>query len=345
MAVTVAAAGAMLLTACGGHEAGAGKPKAAASKSAKAKSLTTVGDDVPTAFVPSCPGAVCFTKLSFTIPEPVNQSVTEGALTANELNFRILDMEKDAKFPDQSPLGGHVAGIVNDSDRCLNLFPDVNLGVAGGGHKIVMGPHSKVDIGSTDNIVKSANTYPPNSSTGFCDDGVVAGGVAPDSPASVSTANPGQPANGESDGKLVREAPDLQPVSVVDLVREKSMNVDNNEVIEDMKPGIGGQECITNRVCLYSEGQFFANDDPGKFSSVALKKATPDFGRLGVSEDGKDKGMQDIASSIVNATTDEWCFYTDNDMQGKELRLAPGHALTGLAEFDNMISSAQACLN
>ncbi|MEV4191054.1 peptidase inhibitor family I36 protein [Streptomyces toxytricini] len=109
--------------------------------------------------------------------------------------------------------------------------------------------------------------------------------------------------------------------------------------------GHGAGSCPNAYVCLWTEGNFiqgkFVND--AKFGSFASNQNVGDMGKL-KRESGGDKGMQDVASSVVNNTGSSICFYEHNGYSGLEFRIGPWEQWPSVPSWINdKISSFKYC--
>ncbi|MEU1286801.1 peptidase inhibitor family I36 protein [Kitasatospora sp. NPDC005856] len=109
--------------------------------------------------------------------------------------------------------------------------------------------------------------------------------------------------------------------------------------------GHGAGSCPSGYVCLWSEGNFirggFVNDS--KFGSFASDQNTGDMGKL-QRVSSMDKGMQDVASSVLNNTGSSICFYEHNWYGGAEFRIGPWEQWPSLPSWINdKISSFKYC--
>ncbi|MEW1638958.1 peptidase inhibitor family I36 protein [Streptomyces sp. NPDC093801] len=109
--------------------------------------------------------------------------------------------------------------------------------------------------------------------------------------------------------------------------------------------GHGAGSCPNGYVCLWSEGNFiqgkFVYDH--KFGSFASNQNVGDMGKLARSSTG-DKGMQDIASSVVNNTGSSICFYEHNNYGGLQFKIGPREQWPSVPSWINdRISSFSYC--
>ncbi|MBC2874272.1 MULTISPECIES: peptidase inhibitor family I36 protein [Streptomyces] len=109
--------------------------------------------------------------------------------------------------------------------------------------------------------------------------------------------------------------------------------------------GHGAGSCPSGYVCLWSEGNFiqggFVYDH--KFGSFASNQNIGDMGKLARTESG-DKGMQDVASSVVNNTGSSICFYEHNGYGGLQFKIGPHEQWPSVPSWINdKISSFKYC--
>lgn len=109
--------------------------------------------------------------------------------------------------------------------------------------------------------------------------------------------------------------------------------------------GHGAGSCPDGYVCLWSEGNFiqgrFVYDH--KFGSAGSTQNIGDMGKLARSPAG-DKGMQDVASSVLNNTGSSICFYEHNGYRGAEFKIGPWERWPSVPSWINdRISSFEHC--
>ncbi|MET9762836.1 peptidase inhibitor family I36 protein [Streptomyces sp. NPDC006372] len=109
--------------------------------------------------------------------------------------------------------------------------------------------------------------------------------------------------------------------------------------------GHGAGSCPDGYVCLWSEGNFvqgkFTYDR--KFGSMASNQNVGDMGKLARTPTG-DKGMQDVATAVLNNTGSSVCFYENNWYGGLEFRIGPWEHWPSVPSWINdKISSFKYC--
>ncbi|MBD0674974.1 peptidase inhibitor family I36 protein [Streptomyces sp. CBMA156] len=109
--------------------------------------------------------------------------------------------------------------------------------------------------------------------------------------------------------------------------------------------GHGAGSCPSGYICLWSEGNFIEGTfyNNAKFGAFASDQNTGDMGKL-QKVSSTDKGMQDIASSVVNNTGSHICFYEHNNYGGAEFKVGPHEQWPSLPSWINdKISSFKYC--
>ncbi|MFC5824422.1 peptidase inhibitor family I36 protein [Nonomuraea insulae] len=104
----------------------------------------------------------------------------------------------------------------------------------------------------------------------------------------------------------------------------------------------GSGSCPANYVCLWIEGDFVRGALHHKFGSVAANQDVTDMGKLQW-DSVEWKGMQDLASSVVN-TGSHICCYEHNSYGGLEFEIGPWERLPAVPGWINdKISSFKYC--
>ncbi|MEU6603412.1 hypothetical protein [Streptomyces flaveolus] len=179
-----------------------------------------------------------------------------------------------------------------------------------------------------------------------------------------SGSNPGAAASKPASGSKSRAAaPDPAGIKVADAPA-----ITLTDIIVTPAPGgsllntnVDAGHCFIDQICFYSEDNFAVNKslptNPFKsnFFSVALGQDTGDFGKLKKDISGKNiaPGMQDIISSVGNASSHTWCLFEDNNFGGSGVKIPPQTRLAdldhipngngGFFSFNDKISSAKIC--
>ncbi|MFB9365114.1 peptidase inhibitor family I36 protein [Kitasatospora albolonga] len=117
----------------------------------------------------------------------------------------------------------------------------------------------------------------------------------------------------------------------------------NAASVYDISHGAGS--CPDGYVCLWPEANFIHHNFAleSKYGSYGSNQNVGDMGKLGRGPAG-DKGMQDVASSLVNKTGSSICFYEHNWYGGLQFKVGPHEEWPYLPGWINdKISSFKYC--
>ncbi|MCZ4610302.1 peptidase inhibitor family I36 protein [Streptomyces sp. Lzd4kr] len=189
-------------------------------------------------------------------------------------------------------LDNSASSVVNNSDRCLNLFPDPNFRSVNNGIRVIVGPHIGVNlnayIGDSDNSydgdsISSAYTYAPDKD-GKCDGGVARhqskAYAGPGEPSATPEPTPSDTPKPEAPSQSPTPSPSETPKSSGTTPTKFTIkNSEGGEAELDQRPGDGAPSWVWGKVDSDQQtGYVYYQYYDGSGDKLELRKGGQGYG-------------------------------------------------------------------